>query len=238
VAVEFACRMSADPSLEGSDACPNHVVWSRLDGNDLKKVSAILREHMSEIVFMEPDSSGSDSSEDEAACADNYADLIDLGGAHFLGDTSSNRTISNYILPATRDKANAHMLHSIQSETLSAAGERERVRKMPSNDPMLKRDDQQTNAKEKTGKVRPCKGQRRRHHKFMEQMKMVIDDDPEGFDLASARLPPSLEPGSGFKSTVLAKLEAYKLRVMRQRQIRPIIVPPQPSPSPLSSTPF
>jgi hypothetical protein len=56
-------------------------------------------------------------------------------------------------------------------------------------------------------------------------MKLVIEADPEGFALDSIFVPPSLAPDSGYQSGLLAKLEAYKYQMMREREIEAILSP-------------
>jgi hypothetical protein len=120
----------------------------------------------------------------------------------------------------TPEKDKFHVVKDILPATLSDApgADFEGAPNVPSKDPKAKGDKKQKN-------VRPCRGQRIRHHKFFEAMKLLIDADPEGFDVDNIPLLPSLAQGSGYKSNLLDKLKAYKYHVVREREIEAILAP-------------
>lgn len=67
-----------------------------------------------------------------------------------------------------------------------------------------------TEQKIKKARVRPCKGKRARHAKFLIRLMNQIESDPENFDFDGISWPPSLSEDDNTRQKVIAKLEAHK----------------------------
>jgi hypothetical protein len=62
----------------------------------------------------------------------------------------------------------------------------------------------------KKTRVRPCKGKRARHARFLMRLMKQMESDPENFDFDGISWPPSLSEDNNTKQKVIAKLEEHK----------------------------
>merc|ERR1719410_1536010 len=63
-------------------------------------------------------------------------------------------------------------------------------------------------------RVRPCKGKRQRHQKFLDRMKTMAEDNPHNFNIEDVELPPSIEANEALKAKFAAKVQMYKTQVL------------------------
>lgn len=63
-------------------------------------------------------------------------------------------------------------------------------------------------------KMRPCKGKRDRHLKFLTRLKGMIESDPHSFNMEEVELPPSIATNEVVKAKLLAKVQLHTEQVM------------------------
>lgn len=90
--------------------------------------------------------------------------------------------------------------------------------------PQMHMDDIAKKVTKQRKKIRPCKGQRVRRKKMMDRLKAEICEDPEVFDAGSAVLLPSVMNREQFKTNAIARLEAYKEQIIRERELETTLV--------------
>jgi len=63
-------------------------------------------------------------------------------------------------------------------------------------------------------KMRPCKGKRDRHLKFLTRLKGMIESDPHSFNIEEVELPPSIATNDVVKAKLLAKVQLHTEQVI------------------------
>mmetsp|Transcript_75991 Transcript_75991/g.146839 ORF Transcript_75991/g.146839 Transcript_75991/m.146839 type:complete len:285 (-) Transcript_75991:5-859(-) len=58
-------------------------------------------------------------------------------------------------------------------------------------------------------KMRPCKGKRERHQKFLSRLKMMIETNPHSFSLEQVVLPPSIAGNEAVKAKLVAQVRQH-----------------------------
>jgi len=58
-------------------------------------------------------------------------------------------------------------------------------------------------------KMRPCKGKRERHQKFLSRLKIMIENNPHSFSLEQVELPPSIAGNEAVKARLVAQVRQH-----------------------------